>query len=59
MITSPLPGAKLCRGIPTLPGRFPLLMAAPIKRMSVAELGLIRRAFDSTDLVTLRLLLGG
>jgi hypothetical protein len=59
MITSPLPGAKLWRGIPTLPGRCPLLMASPIKRRSVAELGLIRGAFDSTDLVTLGLLVGG
>jgi hypothetical protein len=35
-----------------------LLMASPIKRRSVAELGLIRGAFDSTDLVTLGLLVG-
>ncbi len=59
MITSPLPGAKLSRGIPTLPGRFPKLRAAPIKSRSVAEIGLIRGAFDSTDLVTLGPLVGG
>jgi hypothetical protein len=36
-----------------------LLMASPIKRRSVAELGLIRGAFDSTDLVTIGRLVGG